>query len=548
MSDPRATLGFRRLRETLAEQSVPVAACVAAWLLARVLLLEPTPTRPLAEVELLLVLGAVASTFAWVTARQLTILNIRRPGVHAVWAAGAAVIGIGTLSWAVSSGFSDACSELQGKVETAGAVALREGGYAGSLVCRIRPVPDNAYLPGTLLRASWDGWVTPGQAVLLLLWAAATGVGLRNVRLSPTRLGVALAEELQTAPAAGWKAVVGAAGPTALRACGNPTLWGEPCAQLYAADHPMEPGAWCIRCAQVYRPTERTLSFSVVSLFTGDIDVLNGLERLDAMAWSPGREQPNDARLSGQERWVRLGRIEVPDVITVSTLLSLVLDQLKAWSKNARDEEKDAFALAAERASRLSAWVWVGHEEDRLTFARPSTRALLAVGSTRLKDLPVDAGDRLALQLDIGLLPLELRTAFRQTFLDPSQTPIVQNLKQDVWVPVAPPRGGGVAGLWLPRLDGVALRKWLSLDRLRPHQALGVVSPRPYLFPDDALLADHEVPEGRLDLVRMPVDGTRLPRPTEGAIEPGRSLTEWDWFEQPHVELLRQQALVLVLA
>jgi hypothetical protein len=542
VSDPRATLGFRRLRETIAEQIVPVAAASASWIGARALLLEPTPSRPLASVELLLLLAAVAASFAWVTARQLTILNLRRPIVHAAWGTGAAVVALVTLAFAVSRGFDSACADLGGAVERVADTTLPSSVHVGHLVCRIRPVPDNVYLPGTLLRAPWDGFVAPWQVVVLLGWSAASAIGLRNLRIGPTRLGLALAEELQTTPAAGWKAVVGASGPTALQACGNPTLWGEPCAQLYAADAPIEPGAWCIRCAQTYRKAERSVSFSVVSLFTGDIDVLNGLERLDATAWSPDRAQPPDARLSGQERWVRLGRTEVPDVITVSTLLALVLDQLKPWSKEASADQQEAFALAERRASRLACWIWIGHEEDQLTYARPSTRAVLAVGSTRLKDLPIEAGDRLALQLDIGLLPLELRTGYRQTFLDAGRPPLVQNLKQDVWVPTAPPQGMP-DGRWLPRVGGDALRAWLSLDRLRPDAALGVVSPRPYVLPGMAA-EDRPVPEGRLDLVRMPlVEQTPVPDPM-----PGRSLTEWDWFEEAHLELLRQQALVLVLA
>lgn len=542
MIDPRARLGFRRLRETLGEQLVPVAAATGSWMAAHALLLQPTPSRPLASVELVLLLGAVASTFAWVMARQLTILNLRRPTIHAAWGTGAAVIALTTLAFAVSRGFGSACGELGGTVEVVGDVALGGATHPGQLVCRLRPVPDNVYLPGTLLRAPWDGFVAPWQVVVLLAWSAASAIGLRNLRLSPTRLGIALAEELQTAPAAGWKAVLGASGPTGLQACGNPTLWGEPCAQLYAADHPFEPGAWCIRCAQTYRKAERTVSFTVVSLFTGDIDVLNGLERLDATAWSPDRAQPPDARLSGQERWVRLGRMEIPDVVTVSTLLALVLEQLKPWSKDAHADHREAFALAERRASRLACWIWIGHEEDQLTYARPSTRAVLAVGSTRLKDLPVESGDRLALQLDIGLLPLELRTAYRQTFLDPGRAPLVQNLKQDVWVPTAPPHGVP-EGRWLPRLAGDSLRAWLSLDRLRPDAALGVVSPRPYLLPGTEV-DDRPMPEGRLDLVRMPlVDQTPAPDPM-----PGRSLTEWDWFEEAHLELLRQQSLVLVLA
>ncbi len=541
MTDLRNVLGLRRLRETIAEQALPVVASAAAWWYARQLLMPPSVTRPLAPLELLLVLGCVAATMAWLTARQLTVLNIRRPRVHVLWGLGSATVAIGILSWSVTRGFASSCTQLGGKVETVQAVIVQGASFDGGLICRVNPVPDNVYLPGTLLRAAWDGTVPPLYVLVLAAIAALSALGLREARVAPSRLGIAMAEELWMAPAAGSKAVFGGKSDGVVQACGNPTLWGEPCGQLYSAEHTFEPGDWCIRCAQVFRRSERTITFSVVSLFSADIDVLNGLERMDATAWSADEAQPPDARLSGQERWVRLGQIEVPEVVTVSTLLQLVIERLDAWGKGAPPDQAPAFALAKKRASRLSSWIWIGHEENALTYARPTSRALLAVGPTRLKDLPIEGGERLALQLDIGLLPLELRTAFRQTFLDPTRPPLVQNQKQDVWVPVAPPQGVP-EGLWVPRVEGDALRAWLALDRLRAEDARGVVSPRPYMFPE-LPFADAPVEEGRLDLVRMPLrDGKPV---FERA--PGRSIAEWEWMEEPHLELLRQQALVLVV-
>lgn len=541
MTDLRDVLGARRLRETIAEQALPVVAAGVAWWYARQLLMPPAVSRPLASLELLLILGSVAATMAWLTARQLTVLNIRRPRLHVLWGLGSASIAIAVLSWSVTSGFASRCAELGGVVETVQGVLVQGSTLDGGVVCRVRPVPDNVYLPGTLLRAAWDGWIPPGHVLVLAAIATLAALGLREARVAPSRLGIAMTQELWMAPAAGSKAVYKGKATGGVQACGNPTLWGEPCGQLYAADHVFEPGDWCIRCAQVFRRSERTVSFSVVSLFSADIDVLNGLERLDATSWNADQTQPPDARLSGQERWVALGQIEVPDVVTIATLLQLVLEQLPAWSKGATDDRKAAFDLALKRASRLSAWVWIGHEENALTYARPTSRALLAVGPTRLKDLPIEGGERLGLQLDIGLLPLELRTAFRQTFLDPTRPPLVQNLKQDVWVPVAPPQGVP-EGLWVPRVEGEALRAWLALDRLRAEDARGVVSPRPYLFPDQGQI-DAPVAEGRLDLVRMPLrDGKPVFERSAGT-----SIAEWEWIEEPHLELLRQQALVLVV-
>jgi hypothetical protein len=542
MSDPLTTLGVRRTAETAIEIATPLAVFCGAWWVAQSVLGAPTVSRELGPIELGGILGALVALLSWFVARQLSAMSVRRPWVHAAWAAGANVISIGALSTYVDLSFDGACADQGGAiVHTEPVVLASERGLelGGGDVCQLSAVPGNPYLTGTVLRPTWSGEVHPLLAGWLLLVAVGAAVGLRNVRVASTRMGLSLVDELGMAPAAGSKAVIGGADGD-LQACGNATLWGEPCGQLYAADRVFEPGEWCVRCAQSFRKADRTLSFSVVSLFTADIDVLNGLERLDASSWTPGDPPPPDARLSGQERWVTLGRIEVPDVVTVATLLALIDERLKAWSQRAPDAAKPAFELAEKRASRLACWIWFGHHDHRLTYARPTDRVLLALGSTRLRDLALEAGEDLVLQLDTGLLPLELRTGFRQTFLDPSREPVVQNTRQDFWVPVtaARPRPDG---LWVPRIEGDALRAWLSVDRLRPDDVRGVSSPRPYTARTAA--PPKPVAEGALDLVRM---GVTEEGEIDGEIGPGASIAEWAWLDQHQIELLRQQALVLV--
>jgi hypothetical protein len=544
MKDPLNTMGTRRTAETAIEITVPLVASLSAWWVGQHFLGVPSVSRELGPLELAMILGAIVSLLSWFVVRQLGVMEVRRPWVLATWAVAANTISMGALSTYVGFSFEDACTELTGVVvETAPLSLPGDAGLqlGGTKVCQLTPVPGNPYLPGTLLRPTWSGDLTPLLVAWLLLLSAAAAVGLRNVRVMHTRMGLALVDGLRMAPAAGKKAVVGN-GDGELQACGNATLWGEPCGQLYGADKVFEPGEWCLRCAQTFRRSERTLSFSVVSLFTADVDVLNGLERLDASSWVPNEPAPPDARLSGQERWVTLGRIEVPDVVTVSTLLSLVHERLKAWGGRATETTKPAFDLAEKRASRLAAWIWFGSHDHRLTYARPTDNVLLALGPTRLRDLALEVGEELVLQLDIGLLPLELRTGFRQTFLDPGREAVVQNSRQDFWVPVT----GSVPrkdGLWVPRIEGDALRAWLSVDRLRGDEVRGVSSPRPYVPRQEA--ASATVREGMLDLVRMAVadDGE-----VDGETAPAASITEWAWLDQAQIELLRQQALVLVAA
>lgn len=534
MSDALRALGTRRMTETVNEAVVPMAASAGAWLAARYALSGPAVGAPLAPFERFVVLGAVAVLVAWYTGRQLALADVRRPWLCALWSVGAVAVAIWSLSVFVGWGFESGCTALGGTV-----LETRPLLSTAHTVCRIGGVPDNPYLPGTLLRPTWDGTLGVPAALGLGVVGLLAGLGLRNVRLWPTRMGLTVVDELRMAPAAGPAAVAG--GGDEVQGCGNPTLWGEPCGQLYDARRVFEPGEWCLRCAQVYRRAERTVTFRVVTLFTADVDVLNGLERLDALAWPQGDPQPPDARLSGQERWVRVGQIEVPDVVTVATLLGLVHARLKGWMGRAPEHAQPAFELAMARMSRLSAWIWFGQHDNRLTYARPTDRAVLAVGPTRLRDLALEVGEELVLQLDIGLLPLDLRTGFRRTFLAADRDAEVQNSRQDLWIPVVGPVPPA-DGLWVPRIEGAALRAWLSLDRLHDDSVRGVTSPRPYVASGPP--ATGRVRPGSLDLVRAPIVANE-----PGAERvPGDSIAEWAWMEQRQIELLRQQALVMTEA
>jgi len=537
MSDPLFTLGARRTAETVREVLVPLASCAGAWWIAKRLMGDLTATRPLSLFELTLLLSAFVAIFSWYGSRQLFLFNQRRPGRLVVLSGALALGSTFALGKSIQYGFEGHCTEAGGVASTP--LALMGG--VPALVCQVGRVPDNPYLPGALLRAPWSGHIP----VPLWLWlgfvSTSATLGLRDMRLRPTRMGLDLTDLLRLAPASGNASVSGGSAANGVQGCGNSTLWGELCAQLYPADKEFEQGEWCLRCSQVYRRCERELSFNVVSLFTADVDVLNGLERLDALAWDPGEPMPPDARLSGQERWVTLGRIQVPDVITVAQLLALVHEQLKSWGGNATEDEEVAYQLASDRASKLAAWVWMGPMSDRLTYAMPTEKTVLALGPSRLRDLMLDAGEELTLQLEIGLMPVELRSAFYKTFLDAERPPLTQNTKQDIWVPVAP-NTKKLEGRWIPRIEGAAMRRWLSLDRMRDGDVRGVSTPLPYVLP--SVEVQREVQGGALDLVRAPVDlRTHEPLVAE---RPGDSLSEWDWMEWQQIEMLRQQALVLV--
>ncbi|MFT6142379.1 MAG: hypothetical protein ACJAZO_000194 [Myxococcota bacterium] len=419
----------------------------------------------------------------------------------------------------------------------------------GQRVCRVGGVEDNSYLPGIIFRPNWDGKYNPLILALLGLVSLVSSLGLREKRLRRSRMGQNLFNLLRFTSGIGNDSAMGkpkAKGDEVV-ACTNPTFWGEVCGQLYSRDKKWEPGQWCSRCRQTFTPCDRYVTLKVVSLFTADVDVLNGIERLDTVGWTRGEPIVPDARISGEERWVQLGMVKVPDIISVAQLLAIVHELIPKWQGNSGPRVQQASSLAQRRASRVAAWFWFGTLAHRLTYARPNNRSVLGVGATRLRDVLGDGGEELWLQLDIGLFPMEVRTGFLKTFVEDDRTPRADNNKLDLWIPTSAP--GDQSGLWVPRIEGDALRVWLSTDQLRDDDVRGVSTPLAYWRYQGKEGADpkelmRQPKPGTLDFVRMRLDETGMEPAIEHGV--GASMAEWDWLEWEQIELLRQQALVLV--
>jgi hypothetical protein len=548
VSNPLQFMGLQRAKEGLIEAMVPLFAAFGGWYLLHKVLSAPAMSRPLTTLELTVLLGACSALTGWAISRQLYLLRQRRPWVILfVTMLFVAMITM-LVSSASSSSFKTWCTET-----AVGEMVAATGFIDGSTdldACRVGGVPGNPYLPGVVYRANWPGWPTP------LLWAFMLGTGalaslaLRDKRLFPSRLGEKLFRRLMLAPAAGSETAAGKPKPKAanVQACANATMWGELCGQIYAAEKEFHRGENCARCYQTYRRAQQELSFRVVTLFSDSIDVLNGLERMDTVSWGRNEPMPPDARISGQERWVELGTLRVPDVITVAQTLALAQESMGTWETDADPRTKEAIRIARGNASRVSGWIWFGPVADRLTYARPTSRSQLAIGPTRLRDIVPQGGEELTLQLDIGLLPLELRVGFRKTFLEEGRSAEAQNSKVDMWIPISPRKlPKDQAGMWVPRVEGAAMRAWLSTERLRPAEERGTSAPLPYVV----YRADEAPPDsskgarpGSLDFVRMPLDRGRSEPTMVRAV--GGSIAEWDWLEWEQIELLRQESLVLM--
>jgi hypothetical protein len=136
---------------------------------------------------------------------------------------------------------------------------------------------------------------------------------------------------------------------------------------------------------------------------------------------------------------------------------------------------------AVARGSRLAAWFWAGDVDDRLHLPTPSRSVVLAAGARRLRDFIPGLGQRLTLQLDTGVCPIELRSGFVHRVRGHEAGKVLhRNFRVFTWIPTAP---SDVLqnGLWVPRLEGAALRQWLSTQRNRSDLPQGATLPSAYV-------------------------------------------------------------------
>lgn len=559
---PLSAMGRWRGFEGGMEITIPLFLTGGIWFFAYKQLSNLSAVRPFTTLELWAVLGGAVGLTAWAISRQLYMAGRRWPWTLVV-STTLMTLGVTYLvSTRVAKAFKINCEEVLGGRVTSlipfdqGDTTLNQAAEGG-MVCQYGAVEDNVYLIGTLFRPVWDGQISIALWIFLAVVCVFTALGMRTRRLMPTKISFKVMNLLRFAPASGSASAMGKEKPKDgnVVACKNPTLWGETCGQIYAAEKEWYPGEWCGRCRQPFTPAPRRFTLKIVSLFTGDVDVLNGLERVDTVSWPRGEPIAPDGRLSGQERWVHLDTMDFPDIITVAQMLALVHERLPKLVGSEDERVMVAARTAVARASRIACWIWRGKLSHRLTYARPNNDISLALGTQRLRDVIEDGSEELWLQLDVGLLPLELRTGFKKTFVEEGRPPELQNSKVDLWIPVSNPfQQKEEAGLWVPRVEGQAMRKWLSLDQIRAGYIKGITQPLPYLRYDKERMLQGETskaPEGH-DKVPDPgtLDISRYPF-IESGMEPasqrplGASVAEWDWMEWSQIELLRKECLVL---
>jgi hypothetical protein len=343
--------------------------------------------------------------------------------------------------------------------------------------------------------------------------------------------------------------------------CDNPTLWGELCGQLFW-EGSITPAQPCIRCGFDFHAGEN-ISIQTVGVTTNRVDQLNVLEA----NFSPhepwrqglaGRDNENiGLSARGAARWESTGEFKLPRMLTIAQALEIIAERLGGG---------DAAGLAKARASRISAWVWFlpggGRWLPNLAV-QPGARYVLAASTERLGDVLERHPGTPFLQLDIGLIPVQLRFGNRRKH--------GANLNQNliVWVPVRSPHDRGDRAVsWVPRVETAALRTWLSVVRRSgEHEDRMDVDVMPYVWPNDPAHPDPERPRagrwrdgvGRwwelhspsdedpvetLTFVRMSWDTRGEPQTNPRLGLMGARLDEWEWLEREQIEQLREGVVV----
>ena len=483
MKAPLTEVARRRAWEQAIEAVLPLALAGALTYATAQVLARPSESQTVTTLQLAVLLGSVAATFGWAAGRQMWTFGWKRLWLLVGVGAVVGTLAVYGMASAVTASFSSLCLELSGEMVTGG------DSLSGKQVsCRLAGVTGNPFLTGTSIRPRWGG--------VIPLWGWVWSVGLallgvvaaRDLRLFRSRVPFKFYDSFRWQPGGGSASALGEEKIVdgAVVACANNTWWGEPCGQLYSADKIWAPGAWCGRCQLPVQLDSERYTIDVAIPAMSDITRLNALERLDAVAWEPGTPLMRpDASVSGHIRWFRVGRVTFPGVLTVSQALALIYEALPGWGATAELPVQRAAQEAVARGSRLAAWFWAGDVDDRLHLPTPSRSVVLAAGARRLRDFIPGLGQRLTLQLDTGVCPIELRSGFvhrvrRQGAGEGAGKVLHRNFRVFTWIPTAP---SDVLqnGLWVPRLEGAALRQWLATQRNRTDLPQGATLPSAYV-------------------------------------------------------------------
>ena len=164
--DPLRSVSRALASEAAIEGGVPIACAGAVWYLLYRTLSTPSAGRPLADIEVLVLLAAAMAVTGWAIARQLHVMHKRTLKMALLPPMFVGALSLTGLLFAVRSRFEELCTgELLGALID---VVPFGTGASPMVACQINAVPGNLYLPGTLIYPFWSGDI-PRSTWLILL-------------------------------------------------------------------------------------------------------------------------------------------------------------------------------------------------------------------------------------------------------------------------------------------------------------------------------------------------------------------------------------------
>ena len=102
-------------------------------------------------------MGGLACLVSWTVSRQMFLFGRRRPLYDRFFSVGGlgAIYGLSSL---VVSNFEEGCTLIGGTLQQSILLYGREPDI--STLCQVGGIPGNNYVPGTLVRPSWNGFIS----------------------------------------------------------------------------------------------------------------------------------------------------------------------------------------------------------------------------------------------------------------------------------------------------------------------------------------------------------------------------------------------------
>ena len=186
-AEPLKSMGYWSGKEKAFEGVLPFTFSGLAFYHLSGLMGSVSVGKQLTQLELYVYLGSLACLVSWTVSRQMFIFGRRRPLTIGFFAVGAALGAIYGLSSLVVSNFEEGCTLIGGTLQQSNSFLYgREADI--STICQVGGIPGNNYVPGTLVRPSWNGIISVPIWCFLAILSVCTTVAFRDKRIRRSKI------------------------------------------------------------------------------------------------------------------------------------------------------------------------------------------------------------------------------------------------------------------------------------------------------------------------------------------------------------------------